>query len=231
MGGDEGLVYASVSWELGSSFITSLHPAAPFGRGQDNVVRFGHQPVLDAGVPRRAGQLLLVGDGRIAVENLSDRLAFDIVYEGAPLEAVRPGVLYSPPSDHFEICVSGSTQSYSVRVHALRSPVRLRMRSVGGDDGPITRLDPELTMRQWEILDAYTAPLRAGRPVAATHAQVAEELSWSMSLIRLESSEIWNEFVIAGIPMRDFPDKRDAIVDAAVRHRLLPPEHHDDILS
>ena len=41
-----------------------------------------------------------------------------------------------------------------------------------------------------------------------------------MSLIRLESSEIWAAFLGAGVPMRDFPDKRDAIVDAFVRHGI-----------
>jgi hypothetical protein len=40
--------------------------------------------------------------------------------------------------------------------------------------------------------------------------------------IRAGSAEIWNEFVLARVPMRDFRDKRNAVVDAVIRHGLTP---------
>jgi hypothetical protein len=221
--GDEGLVYASVSYELGSVFLTTLRPVVSFGRLAECGVRFGHQPVVDPGVPRVAGQLLVVGAGRVAVENVGERLAFDVVCEDSPLEAVRPGALFSPPGDRFEIQLTGRQQQYVIAVTVLSAPVRVSVRPPVSDPSePVTSLDPNLTTRQWRILEAYTAPLRAGHPVSATHNQVADLLGWSMGLIRLECSEIWNQFVLAGVPMRDFPDKRDAVVDGAIRHRLLP---------
>ncbi|CAN5783358.1 hypothetical protein BH20ACT1_BH20ACT1_09740 [soil metagenome] len=35
---------------------------------------------------------------------------------------------------------------------------------------------------------------------------MARELGWSLSLVRVECHEIWTEFVLAGVPLRDFPE-------------------------
>ncbi|MCU4186058.1 hypothetical protein K6U06_16940 [Acidiferrimicrobium sp. IK] len=173
-------------------------------------------------MPGRAGQFLVVGAGRIAVENLAERRAFDVLARGSPLEAVRPGAIFSPADRCFEVRLVGSLATYTIVVDivtgAADSP------AVTGEDAcdPGTRLEPELTARQWQVMAEYIRPILAGSPVPATHAAVAEALGWSMALIRVECAEIWNRFVLADVPMRDFPDKRDAIVDAAIRHRLLP---------
>lgn len=218
------LVVASVSHETGVSFLTSEHPALRFGRSSTCEVRFGHQPLFDQVVPRVAGHLVDVGRGRIGVENLSDRVAFDVKTPDGPLEAVRPGALLSPTGLRFQIHVIGQRQRHVLQVHLCDAPVAVdlgRRKGVGTEAA--TCIDPELTERQWDILDLYALPLRAGGTVPSTHGEVAHQLHWSLSLVRVECHEIWSEFVLAGVPMRDFPDKRDAIVDAAVRHQLSRP--------
>jgi hypothetical protein len=166
-----------------------------------------------------AGQLVVIGGRRVGVENLSAQVAFDIKAPDGPLEAVRPGALYAPPEDRFEIRVAGSLATYTVLVHIPARQTMLRpRRPAAATIGPSTRFEVELTGRQWQILAAYGDPLRAGRTVPATHAEVADRVGWSMATVRVECSEIWSSFALAGIPMRDFPDKRDAIVDATLRH-------------
>lgn len=201
----------------GVGFLTPDAPEVAFGRGSGCTIRFGHEPEVDTSVSRVAGRVLVVCDDRLAVENLSAHIAFDIKCPDRPLETVRPGALFAPPEDRFEIRYAGSTHVHLLRV---RSYLTRGQRPRGKKDATTTPLAPVLTARQWEVLDAYTAPLRAGRTAPATHAEVARALGWSMSLIRLESNDIWTAFLLGGIPMRDFPDKRDAVVDAAIRHRL-----------
>jgi hypothetical protein len=162
---------------------------------------------------------LVVGAGRVAVENLAERLAFDVLAAGSPPDAVRPGSIFSPASSRFEVRFIGSVTTYSIMVDAQPSPGRPL------PPEPPAAVDPALTMRQWQVMAEYIRPILAGRPVPATHAAVAGALGWSMALIRVECSEIWQHFVVAGVPMRDFPDKRDAIVDAVIRHHLLPEGH------
>jgi hypothetical protein len=218
----DDLVYASVSHELGTAFLSGAVPSLAFGRSIGCPIRLGHQPVLDIAIPRLAGRILMVGTGRVAVENTAERLAFDVVTSGEPLQAVRPGGLYSPPRPTWEVRLAGAQRCYALRVEILSRPhpVPTAVEGMGGE--PVTRLDPDLTERQWAVLERYTAPLRAGRTTPATHAQVADSLGWSMATVRIECGAIWNSFVLAGVPMRDFPDKRDAIVDAATRHHLMP---------
>jgi hypothetical protein len=120
--------------------------------------------------------------------------------------------------------VVGRQQRYAIGVRVLATPVRLPVVPIGTESSEpaTTGLQPDLTSRQWQILDTYIAPMRLGRPVPGTHNEVADRLGWSMGTVRAECAGIWNQFVLAGVPMRDYPDKRDAVVDAAVRHRLLP---------
>ncbi|MGH9066246.1 MAG: hypothetical protein ACRD0J_01785 [Acidimicrobiales bacterium] len=222
--GKDEAVLATASQEGQSCFLTVARPEVTFGRSGSCDLRIGHQPVADLGVPRVGGRLVMVTGDRLAVENLGDKLAFEVACEGAPAESVRPGALLSPAEPRFEVLVTGSRQRYVIRAARTPRPARVPPPHLSRSaEGPLTSVDPELTPRQWAVLAAYTAPLRAGRAVPATHAQVARAIGWSPALVRVECSEIWSAFALAGVPMRDFPDKRDAVVDAAVRHRLSPP--------
>lgn len=200
-----------------------------FGRGHDCEVRFGHQPLADRHIPRRAGTLVLQSDMRLAVENCSDQIAFDLKESGAPLLTVAPCTVVSPATSEFEIRYGGSHQLHTIRVAGAQAPIHSApIRPLDTSDATIP-LQPALTDRQWGVLDAYAEPMRSGALVPATHAEVAAKLGWSMSLVRLECSAIWWVFLAAGVPMRDYPDKRDAITDAATRHRLWPePRSTDD---
>lgn len=219
---DDDEVLATLAWEGGAAFVTSRRPRLLFGRAARCDVRFGHQPLADRAVPRIAGAVVAL-DGRVGVDNLSDKVAFDVKTADGPLETVRPGALAAPAGDRFEILFAGSLATHVVAVHRQAEPRRLvTPEPVAGDDPP-TALEPQLTARQWQVLEAYTAPLRAGATTPATHAQVASQVHWGYSLVRVECHAIWAAFRVAGVPMRAFPDRRDAVVDAAVRHRLRPP--------
>lgn len=204
----------------GESVALEPGPGVRFGRSEDCEVRFGHLPSVDPAVASVAGRVFLCED-RVAVENLSPHIAFDVKEPTGPRETVRPFAVLSPPSPVFEILCDGSALRHVLHVEGWN---QLDVLGATGDGKEAQPLAPRLTERQWDVLDAYAAPILAGRTVPATHSQVADTLGWSMSLIRLESGEIWTAFLDAGVPMRDFPDKRDAIVDAYVRHRLRRPD-------
>lgn len=220
-----GEVLAAIAFEADTVFLTTEIPAVRFGRSAECAVRFAHQPVADPSVPRVAGAIRMV-DGRLAVENLSDKVAFDVKTPDGPLETVRPGALLSPADDRFEIVYRGTdVHVIMVRGEAVPRPLGPPVVAGPGSDGdqPPTRLDPDLTPRQWQVLDAYTEPLRRGRTAPATHKEVADRLHWAYATVRTECNAIWAAFRLAGVSMREFRDKRDAVVDAAVRHRLRPP--------
>lgn len=220
-------VLATIAWDSGVAFLTTDRPRLRFGRSSQCDVRIGHQPVADRSVPRVAGAVAVL-DGRVAVDNLSERVAFDLKTADGPLEAVRPGALLAPAADRFEILVGGTDGTHVIAVHRQAEVQRLVEPAPDAAGStttgePPTMAEPALTARQWQILEAYTAPRRAGATTPATHAQVAAEVHWGYSLVRLECHAIWAAFRLAGVPMRRFPDTRDAVVDAAVRHRLRPP--------
>jgi hypothetical protein len=220
---DDGDVRAIVAYEHDTVFLTGERTALRFGRAAECAVRIAHQPLVDVTVPRVAGEIRLLDD-LVAVRNLSEKVAFDLKAPDAPLEVVRPGVLLAPPHPRFEIVCTGKTVDHRIQVQRQAVPTPLPQPvPVPLDDQPPTRIDPELTPRQWQVLAAYTEPLRRGGTSAATHREVAAQLSWSHALVRLECNAIWGLFRLAGVPMRDFRDKRDAVVDAAARHRLFPP--------
>ena len=190
-----------------------------FGRSPENAVRVGHQPLLDELVPRHAGTVFC-SQGRLVVANASDRLGFDIHADDRPIAPVQPGAWYAPAEPEFEIHIAGALQ-YVISVS--RNVKRIDSVVVGDDEpirsGPPTGATVTLTERQRQMLDAYVAPtLRGAGP--ATHQQVARQLNVSRSLVRLECNKIWSALLLAGIPMRDFPDTRDQIVDAWARHRF-----------
>jgi hypothetical protein len=216
-GGD---AIATIAFDGGTVFLTTEHSAIRFGRSAECPVRFAHQPVADLGVPRVAGVIRVIGH-RVAVENLSQKVAFDVKTPDAPVEVVRPDMLVAPPGEWFEIRYGGSRDVYVIHVHRHPVPAPLPDRHPGQvDDEVPTRVDPDLTSRQWQMLAAYTEPLRRGGTSPATHREVAERLHWSHATIRVECHAIWGAFKVAGVPMRQFRDKRDAVIDAAVRHRL-----------
>lgn len=191
------------------------------GRDPESSIRVGHTPVYDDVVPRKAARLFCVGR-RVVVANPSSRLAFDVSVDDRPPMVVRPGDWFSPPHHRFEIIVTGG---------AFRHELTVTMNSVGAkahlaqsiaelaDSEPLTGARPDLTVRQREIIDRYTDPVREGSS-PASHQQVADALGISRSLVRLECNRIWSELLLTGVPMRDLPDKRDAIVDAWTRHRF-----------
>ena len=126
----------------------------------------------------------------------------------------------SRTGQRFEIVVGGTDGTHVIAVHRQAEVQRLvepTPESAGPASAgePPTMAEPALTPRQWQVLEAYTAPLRAGTTTPATHAQVAEAVHWGYSLVRLECHAIWAAFRLAGVPMRPFPDTRDAVVDAA----------------
>lgn len=221
-----GEVLAAIAFEADTVFLTTERPSVRFGRSAECEVRFAHQPVADPSVPRVAGAIRAI-DGRLGVENLSDKVAFDVKTPDGPLETVRPGALLSPADRHFEIVYQGTGDAHRILVAGEVEPRPLGPAGAGvpihDGDQPPTRIDPELTPRQWQILDAYTEPVRKGATAPATHKQVADRLHWAYATVRIECNAIWGAFLLAGVSMREFRDKRDAVVDAAVRHRLRPP--------
>jgi len=228
MGSESSKVLAMIAFEADAAFLTPEHPSVSFGRAAECIVRFGHQPTADLSVPRVAGAIRMV-DERVGVDNLSDKVAFDIKTPDGPLETVRPGTLLAPATDRFEISYQGSQDdAYRILVHRQAEPrwVDVRRRRAGPAglvEEPETRVEPDLTDRQWEMLGAYTDPLRQGRNAPATHKDVASKLHWSYATMRVECNAIWAAFKIAGVPMREFRDRRDAVIDAAVRHHLARP--------
>jgi hypothetical protein len=221
-------VLATVAWDAGVAYLTAAEPRLCFGRAAHCEVRVGHQPLVDRSVPRLAGAVVVL-DGRVAVDNLSEKVAFDVKTADGPLESVRPGALLAPATDRFEIVVGGATEAHVIAVHRqVRPRLRRPPRVVDPHGGDLpTAFDPALSPRQWRILEAYTAPLRAGATTPATHAEVAAQVHWGYSLVRVECHAIWAALTLAGVPLRPFPDRRDAVVDAAVRHRLRPPDDND----
>lgn len=225
MGAVDGRVLATVAFEEGTAFLTGERPSVSFGRASECVVRFGHQPTIDASIPRVAGAIRMIGT-RAGADNLSEKLAFDLKTPGGPLETVRPGALLAPASDRFEIIYRGSREEpYRVLVHCQAQPRRIveSIHVPEGTDEP-TRFEPDLTERQSLMLVAYTDPLREGQTAPATHKQVASRLNWSYATMRVECNAIWGAFKVAGVPMRHFRDKRDAVIDAVIRHDLRLPE-------
>jgi hypothetical protein len=219
---ERNAVLATIAWEDGVAFLTVDRPRRVFGRSSQCEVRVAHQPLVDPSVPRVAGAILAL-DGRVAVDNLSDRVAFDVKPQDGPLETVRPGTLVAPPDERFEIQLGGVRGTHVIAVHREHAGTDLPRPAAVTTEEPPTTADPVLTDRQWQILEAYTAPLRAGATTPATHAEVAATVHWGYSLVRVECHAIWAALRLAGVPLRPFPDTRDAVVDAAVRHRLRRP--------
>lgn len=211
---------ATLSSEFGTVAIP-VDGEVVFGRGADADVRIGAAPIYDDVVPRRAGRVFAIGD-RVVVENLDDTLAFDLRIDGRPRIPVPPGDLHSPRDRTFDIVVTGGITGYELAIRVNVEGVHPRRVPADASEAeldPPTGAVPTLTDRQRAILDAYVRPLRDGGLVAS-HQQVADQLRFSRSLVRVECERIWSALFLAGVPMRDLGDARDEIVDAWSRHRI-----------
>jgi hypothetical protein len=190
-----------------------------FGRAATTRLRIGHAPVHDDVVPTMAGKVF-VHDGRVVVANLHDVLALDIRVEGRPLISVAPGDWHSPRERNYDVLVTGTyTYELAVTIDTSSDPTHAVGPEVLDDPRPPSGARPRLTERHRRILDAYVAPLADGAP-PASHQQVAETVGISRSLVRLECHKIWNELLVAGVPMRPLGDARDEVADAWARHRF-----------
>lgn len=191
-----------------------------FGRSPENDLRVGATPLHDELVPRQAGAVFAVGR-RIAVENTSTRLAFDVCVDGRAPHPVSPGDLFAPGEAEFEVRVSGAiVYTIVVQRNVKRTPTVVAEAVGPIRSGPATGVTTvELTPRQRAILQAYVQPMTKGSG-PATHGQVAARLHLSRALVRVECNKIWSAMLLAGIPMRNLPDARDQIADAWLRHRI-----------
>jgi len=194
-------------------------PELRFGRHGDCEIRIGHSPLLDDGIPRFAGRLTMF-DGRVLVTNLDEVYAFDVAVKDGHRSVVRHGELFSPEGRAFEVILSGAREQHVIRVVLVSSDFRPVSGSSEGDAEPATNPPPILDADERAVLDAYLQPLKDGRPLHATHTEVAKALGRSKTWVRSRAAEIYDKFFFAAIPMRDFPDDVDAIVDAAWRHGL-----------
>lgn len=211
-------VPAAVVSTADDAVVLGAEDVLTFGRSPVVDLRIGHAPVDDAVVPRVTGALFAL-DGRVVVANHGTCLAFDLAVPGRALLSLAPGDWHAPADPAFTVVVQG-TLRYEMGVTAN---VDRRVVTVLGhgepDPGPPPDCVPDLSERQRAILDAYVAPMAEGLP-SATHQQVADALGCSRQTVRLECNRIWGKLLMAGVPMRDLPDARDAIADAWARHRF-----------
>jgi hypothetical protein len=77
-----------------------------------------------------------------------------------------------------------------------------------------------LTRHERHVLDAYLAPLRQGGFEPATHAEVAQQLSYSASKVRSDLYGLWARMVGEGLPVPAYADKRMAVARAALSNGL-----------
>lgn len=194
-------------------------PSLRFGRHGQCEIRIGHSPLLDEGIPRLAGQLLL-WNGRVAVENLDDVYAFDVGLKDGPRSVVRPGDLHSPGEPAFEVQVVGAIGTHTIRVLVIDEDAGVPTNPAGADSESVTSPPPRLTAAERAVLEAYLAPLKDGKPLHATHTAAAGALGMSKTWVRARAADIYDKFFIAGVPMRDYADDVDAVVDAAWRHHV-----------
>jgi hypothetical protein len=192
---------------------SAMGPAVPFGRGGHCPIRFGHGPDHDARLARQAGTLVVAGE-RLAVESspLPDHLPVQVVLAGRPPVELSQGELYAPAATEFDVVVRGErVWSITVR-NALRGQP-----SVPASDEPLTqRPEFSLSGHERQVLNAYVGPLREGRLEPATHAEVAEMLSYSVSKVRSDLYGIWAKMVAGGLPVPAYADKRVAVARAAL---------------
>jgi hypothetical protein len=189
----------------------------PFGRAAQCPIRFGHSPKPDLRLARHAGTFLVAGD-RLVIEGAPQEQSppLRICVPGRPPFDLPPGEAYGPSAVEYDVVVRGERDwTMQVRTRA-RTPVLL------GDpsDPPTDRRPLRLSEHQRTVLNAYVAPLRAGRLEPSTHAEVAEELAYSINKTRRDLYQIWQLMVTGGVVVPEYGDKRVAVAQAALSHGL-----------
>jgi hypothetical protein len=189
----------------------------PFGRGGQCPIRFGHAPAPDLRLPRHAGTFLVAGD-RLVIEAATQERAAPIrvMMKGRPPYDLPPGEAYGPAAIAYDVVVRGERDW----VMQVRTRTRTPQPLVDNSDPPTERRPLLLSEHQREVLAAYVAPLRAGRLEPSTHAEVAEQLAYSINKTRRDLYEIWQLMVTGGVAVPEYGDKRVAVAQAALTHGL-----------
>jgi hypothetical protein len=195
--------------------VTGEQPVATIGRADEADVKVGHAPTLDRLVARIAGEVF-VAHGRLLIANRHSSLAYTLSIPGQRYVDIAPGAAAGPSGDECELHIEGALR-YEIRIrHDATAALTALPRS-----GPKTLATlPDLTDRQIELLDIYAEPGLNGSGMALTHHTVAERMAISVSLVRLEINTIWNEFLRAGVPMRELNTRVGTVTDAWMRHHL-----------
>lgn len=192
-----------------------------FGRSAECPIRFGHLPVEDRSVPGRVG-VFVTANHRIWVQ--ADRSETHVL---RPLRIrtaqgetqLAPGWGLSPADEHFTVIVTGE-RDWELDVTLLAAPLLAAGR--GRSDEPTIDPRPQLEEKLWQALEAYAAPVLAGKRLPATHDQVAATIHYSRMETRRRLEAIHDEFYFRRLWMPDVTDTRIKVVEAAIFHNLLP---------
>ena len=187
-----------------------------FGRGGECRIRFGHLPVADPELTRIAGCFSVIpGRGRVTVEcgGSSKARAIEIEEEGKPTFRLAVGAVYGPTSDTFTVLVAAS-RKWPLIVSTRSAPSLV----AGGE--PSGPLSIRITGRQSEVLRSFVRPLERGRNEPATHRKVAQEMNFSPATIHNDLSAIYAEMFRVGVPLLEVSDKRVAVSEAYLIHRI-----------
>jgi hypothetical protein len=191
-----------------------------FGRGGECQIRFGYAPQPDLGVPRVAGQLMVVNQRVfIGSSNQTGHRVIEVRTENGPTRQIALGEGFSPRENRFDIFVTGEREPWKLSV-SVRPPTDVRESGTGGDP-PTKYYELNLTNLQRAVLEAYFEPMSRGRLEPATHKEVAASLSYHSNTVREALYEVWAKMFEQDMPMPDVSDKRIAVVEAARVHGLL----------
>jgi hypothetical protein len=193
-----------------------------FGRGPSCRVRFGFAPLLDDGVPRVAGRLV-VANQRVFVEvvDAPRRPSVQVVIPERPTVMIAVGDGFSPAEPAFRVTLRGTRREWRLGVRVRRERPEA---SPSGGAVPTRTYDVRFTPMQRKVLEAYLEPLTRGRREPATHREVAAALSYHPNSVREVLYDVWSLLFAADIPLPDISDKRQAVVEALRLHRLLAGE-------
>jgi hypothetical protein len=190
-----------------------------FGRGAHCPIRFGHAPKPDLRLARQAGTFLVAAD-RVLVESSpqAGHAPVQICVSGRPPLDLPPGEAHGPAAIEYDVVVRGERE-WVMRVRTRTRPATPSPAGTATDP-PTERRRLTLSDHERQVLEAYVAPLRAGRLEPSTHAEVAESLSYSINKIRRDLYGIWQQMVTCGVAVPEYGDKRVAVAHAALTNSL-----------
>lgn len=210
--------------------MTTLHDGAvlAFGRGKCCDIRFGHAPIQDREVGRLCGWLV-VAHGRVAVHaapddrpsptHKGDAFRPVVVHPRCGVHrAVMPGEMWAPTAGIFTVRVHGA-QLWELDVVNFQDVPPPPWSS---DDPPTVMPRVELSAELWDVLRAYAEPIQRGGRSPATHEEVAQRINWNKMTARRRLEKIYDEFDLHRLEMPEVDDMRVKVVEAAIRHGLLP---------